>query len=499
MAVSIHKIIRIGGQSRSLELEGHNLKAISENILKTKHEGYILGSTYSKHEEQLARAGKRLGTLHKMRKGFPWAAMKRFVQRRHPKIHPQLFHDEMDGFTVVGRDPLEVWLSWENGNRKVVSQPRTGQPNVDVLVVMAEQDVNSLLPSERRILTEHWLEQIQREETEQLIADIKQSEELRDRVNSVHSEVNRRALLTADVIGITTTGLARDIATLQKLRAKIVVCEEAAEVLEAHVISALMPGVEHFIQIGDHQQLRPQINNYALSLETPRGMLYQLDRSQFERLASGEPGLPIMPIAQLDVQRRMRPEIASLIRNTMYPSLQDHSRVTSLPDVIGMRENVFWLDHNNMEDTSSDDGRLKSHSNEWEVGMTKALVGHLVRQGEYRSTDIAVLTPYTGQLQKLRAALSGDFDICLSDRDEETLAREDFDLGAAEERATQSQLQKRRLIESLRLATVDNFRAKRPRSSSSPWFEVTRNAELGFSGPRIVSTYCSAGRSMACT
>ncbi len=460
LAVGIRKIIRIGGQSRSSELKGHNLKAVSETIPKTKHEGYILGSAYSQREEQLNRAGKRLETLYKMRNSFPSAAMKRFAQRRHPRIYDQLFYDEVDGFAVVGRDPLELWLGLENWNRAAVSQPRTGRSELDMLAAIAEQDVNSLLPSKRRILAEHWLEEIQREETEQLFADIKQSEELRDRVNSVHNEVNRRALLTADIIGVTTTGLARDIATLQKLRAKIMVCEEAAEVLEAHVISALMPGIEHFIQIGDHQQLRPQISNYNLSLETQRGMRYQLDRSQFERLATGEPGLPIMPVAQLNVQRRMRPDIASLIRNTMYPSLQDHSMVTSLPDVVGMRENVFWLNHDNMEDTSSGEGRVKSHSNKWEVDMAKALVQHLVRQGEYRSTDIAVLTPYTGQLQKLRAALSGDFDICLSDRDEETLATEYFDLGAAEENATRGQLQKRRLAEPLRVATVDNFQGE---------------------------------------
>jgi hypothetical protein len=34
--------------------------------------------------------------------------------------------------------------------------------------------------------------------------------------------------------------------------------------------------------------------------------------------------------------------------------------------------------------------------------MTTALVSHLVRQGEYSKSDIAVLTPYLGQLQRLR-------------------------------------------------------------------------------------------------
>lgn len=70
-----------------------------------------------------------------------------------------------------------------------------------------------------------------------------------------------------------------------------------------------------------------------------------------------------------------------------------------------------------------DDGsRTQSHSNEWEVKMASALVKHLARQGKYSSTDIALLTPYTGQLRKLRKALSQDFEIFISDRDQDKLA-----------------------------------------------------------------------------
>ncbi len=107
------------------------------------------------------------------------------------------------------------------------------------------------------------------------------------------------------------------------------------------MISAMMPGLEHVIQIGDHQQLRPQIGNRSLSMEVTRGRPYQLDRSQFERLATGQPGLPVMPLAQLSLQRRMRPEISALIRTTMYPRLVDHEVVKTLPDVVGMRQNVL--------------------------------------------------------------------------------------------------------------------------------------------------------------
>ncbi|KAK4236384.1 hypothetical protein C8A03DRAFT_45620 [Achaetomium macrosporum] len=251
------------------------------------------------------------------------------------------------------------------------------------------------------------------------------------RISDVHDDVSRQTILQADVVGVTTSGLARNIKILR----------QAAEVKEPDLISALMPGVEHFIQIGDHRQLRPQIQNYLqFSLETPAGRAYQLDRSQFERRAVGEPGLPPLPVAQLNVQRRMRPEISNLIRS-VYPNLKDHDSVRNLPAVVGMRDNLFWLDHSHPEDSKDDGARV--------------------------NTDIALLTPYTGQLQKLRAALNKEFEVVLSDRDRETLLKEGFEIkqqgeNEEDEKPTsgpRKAIEKKELSRAIRLATNVPMRA----------------------------------------
>ena len=68
---------------------------------------------------------------------------------------------------------------------------------------------------------------------------------------------------------------------------------------------------------------RPQVNEQALSLETTAGAPYRLDESLMERMML--PSTPeIRPIAssRLDLQRRMHPEIANLMRATLYPFLQ---------------------------------------------------------------------------------------------------------------------------------------------------------------------------------
>jgi superfamily I DNA and/or RNA helicase len=113
----------------------------------------------------------------------------------------------------------------------------------------------------------------------------------------------------------------------QSFSPKILLVEEAGQVLEAHIIGSLVPSVEHMILIGDPLQLRPNLANYSttiistpevithellsdLSVDSKRGQtLYRFDVSLMERLSSTG-----LRMSQLEVQRRMRPCIAELIR-----------------------------------------------------------------------------------------------------------------------------------------------------------------------------------------
>ena len=58
------------------------------------------------------------------------------------------------------------------------------------------------------------------------------------------------------------------------------IVEEAAEVLEAHIVTSMPETTEHLILIGDHQQLRPSPTVYELAVK------YQLEMSLFERMVS---------------------------------------------------------------------------------------------------------------------------------------------------------------------------------------------------------------------
>jgi AAA domain len=90
---------------------------------------------------------------------------------------------------------------------------------------------------------------------------------------------------------------------------------------------------------------------------------------------------------------------------------------------MGMVDNLYWFEHSNWEDGQKEsDMKEMSHSNSFEVEMAVQLVSHLHKQGCYKSGDIAIITPYLGQLRKLRQSLGNHFSVEISDRDEEDLA-----------------------------------------------------------------------------
>jgi superfamily I DNA and/or RNA helicase len=85
---------------------------------------------------------------------------------------------------------------------------------------------------------------------------------------------------------MTTTCAARNHDLLVALGAKVVIVEEAGEILESHILTALTPSIEHLILIGDHLQLRPTVAVDSLARKN------YLNISLFERLVNNGNTLP---------------------------------------------------------------------------------------------------------------------------------------------------------------------------------------------------------------
>ena len=120
-------------------------------------------------------------------------------------------------------------------------------------------------------------------------------------------------------------------------------------------------------------------------------------------------------------------EISDLIRHTLYEDLIDGENTTEYPNVRGAQHNVYFLNHRNPEDNGKSDFAMQSHSNQYEVNMVIEMVKYFVRNGYTKQDDIAVLTPYLGQMMKLRDALKATFTVVIDERDSKDLAEMEDD------------------------------------------------------------------------
>ena len=70
--------------------------------------------------------------------------------------------------------------------------------------------------------------------------------------NEAESLLDFELIKSCKIIGVTTTGAAKFNTLLRKVEYEVVVVEEAAEVLEAHLITTLCPSTKQLILIGEH-------------------------------------------------------------------------------------------------------------------------------------------------------------------------------------------------------------------------------------------------------
>ncbi|KAE8575514.1 hypothetical protein XENTR_v10003856 [Xenopus tropicalis] len=232
-----------------------------------------------------------------------------------------------------------------------------------------------------------WLHCYQLGIRQKILSHEEKYQEHADRLAELRVQEDLVILKHAQVIGMTTTGAAKYRKILQEVKPRIVIVEEAAEVLEAHIITTLSSACQHLILIGDHQQLRPSANVYDLAKN------FNLEVSLFERLIRSN-----LPFVRLNYQHRMRPEIARLLTPHIYKELDNHPSVLNYESIKGVSTNLFFVEHNFLEQEIKDG---KSHQNMHEAKFIVELCKYFLCQ-EYKPSQITILTTYTGQLFCLR-------------------------------------------------------------------------------------------------
>ncbi|KAI9573103.1 hypothetical protein HD554DRAFT_1141974 [Boletus coccyginus] len=351
-----------------------------------------------------------------------------------------------DGMTRVGRngqaiDSRYLLSRWMLGQDAGVL---SGEPHVQ-----ASARIWGMSRSARQQLLDKWRHELITDKLE-LISDSGRSyNTLQDKIKQQFASATVATLQQKRIIACTTTGAAIYADALQQVGPEVLLVEEAGEILESHILTALSHNVDQMILIGDHKQLRPKVNNYQLTVEKGEG--FDLNRSLFERLV-----LKGYPHETLSTQHRMRPEISAFVRELTYPELVDASSTYGRPDIRGLQSNIIFVDHNHPEDDDSlisdrADGSTKaSKQNTYEVQMVLKIVRYLGQQG-YNSENIVVLTPYLGQLHRLRDSLKSDNDPILNDMDSLDLARAGLSLAPPDGKAKKGRIH---------LATIDNYQGE---------------------------------------
>lgn len=170
--------------------------------------------------------------------------------------------------------------------------------------------------------------------------------------------------------------------------------------------------------IGDHRQLQPSVDTFALERERMLGV------SMFERLSNSLPyrslevsGCCMKPCAcacvcetcfTAQVQFRMRPEIANTVRHIYEQDgieLKDDECVmqrVEARDCALVRSPLFFWRHSYPE---RPDAAGKSKVNDGEVQMAVQLARAMVREG-VQSSRITILAPYSGQVAAIREAVA---------------------------------------------------------------------------------------------
>jgi AAA domain len=341
-----------------------------------------------------------------------------YLEFEEPEFYEALTVPENDdGMITVGRRGSEIqkdylYKRWIHGQTAGIFQ------NLLPKTCHAAWDMNKDLRQEKY---RTWKRTLLGEQCAAMKTDASQLDRCYDKWNSIWNQRDEKILASKRIIGCTTTAAAMYSDLLRNVAPEIILLEEAGEILESHVLTALAPETKQIVLVGDHLQLRPKINNYSLTVEKGDG--YDLNVSLFERLIGA--GYPHTTLLK---QHRMCPEISTLVRHLTYPDLEDDSKTKNRPQPRGLQDRVIFFQHEYPETNFAqimdrrDENSTQSRQNVFEAEIVLQIVKYLGQQG-YGTDKLVVLTPYLGQLRLLQSMLSKHNDPVLNDLDSYDLVK----------------------------------------------------------------------------
>ncbi|RHZ52425.1 hypothetical protein Glove_461g59 [Diversispora epigaea] len=210
-------------------------------------------------------------------------------------------------------------------------------------------------------------------------------------VRKIHSKKSKELLKDAKVIFATCVGCGTTL--LDKKKYDFVIVDEASQVAEPTCLIPLAKDCDRFVLVGDHKQLRPfclpmaEVVGYSISL--------------FERMNNNN-----YPICLLDTQYRMHPGISEFPNVYFYDGkLEDGIGAIDRPLVNGFAWPNVNVPVAFVQVTGEELSFKGSKCNQAEVNKIVRIVELVAESGSVAPDDIGIISLYSAQLEKMKAAL----------------------------------------------------------------------------------------------
>jgi AAA domain len=285
----VENMIRLGGRSKIEAIQEKSL--FNANRTKTpcqKREEWQCYKEIDILKEELEVLNTKVSAQN-----MTWEDFEPFIESENFAVYcsflekqEELLNANSDGWKTVYRDePKDVLDYWRSGSDIRLKQNASKYHKRRTLQQLLElNNTWETSKDERKTLFDYWNREYLKQEFTEYASISSRLEKVCVRLNGTQDAIQVELLTQQDIIGVTTTGAGKYRNLLAAVGPKIVICEEAGEVLESHILSTLNSNVQQLVLIGDHEQLRPKVANYSLSQESQDGIKYRLDLSLFERL-----------------------------------------------------------------------------------------------------------------------------------------------------------------------------------------------------------------------
>jgi hypothetical protein len=186
--------------------------------------------------------------------------------------------DNQDEATMIGRKGKAVNKFYLLDEWRLDNSPGIF---ADV-VSQGSGDIWGMFPQARKAALERWGGEILKQKTSQVWSIAEEYNRCVGRIDQIFNQKDAHVLSSKLIAACTTTGAAKYVKEIQTASPSVLLVEEAGEIVEGHILTALESETKQLILIGDRKQLRPKYANYTLSTEKEDG--FDFNRSMFERL-----------------------------------------------------------------------------------------------------------------------------------------------------------------------------------------------------------------------